>query len=108
MENWPESKVDLKHLSIKITLSVVVMRGVADAHNSMIFRDLASSRQRCSYCQQETSKSSMCFTVTSSGSKSSSFLMQDFYGVFFTPRSDFLWSKCSQLRYQAYTSTGNG
>lgn len=41
MGNWPELKVDLKHLSIKMTLVVF------DACNSRIFGDLSGLCQRC-------------------------------------------------------------
>lgn len=34
MERWPELKVDLKHLRIKIALVEVVARGGVNAHNS--------------------------------------------------------------------------
>lgn len=100
MENWSELRVDLKHPSIKI----ILVRVMVDAHNSMILGDLAGLCQRCARCQWDVNNSSTYIELRAyfvSNARSLWLL------VFFIARSDFLGSKCSQLKHQASASTSN-
>lgn len=100
MENWPELRVDLKHPSIKI----ILVRAMVDARNSMIFGDLAGLCQGCTCCQWDINSSSMCIELRAYFVPNARFL---WLLVFFIARSEFLRSKCSQLKHQASTSTSN-